>query len=136
MKKTILAIALGTILATFPGLASAISMDNFYFAANPLESGVNAARAEGQPGDLFGNGGVFNQITSFLLFIIGILSVVMIVIGGLKYVISGGNKDAVTSAKNTILYAIVGLIVALLAYSIINFVVGTFNTGFSGGTNV
>jgi hypothetical protein len=68
---------------------------------------------------------------------LGAISVIMIIIGGLRYVISGGNATAVTAAKNTILYAIVGVIVALLAYAIINFVLDSFTGGAgTGGTNV
>lgn len=104
-----------------------------------VQSGANSARGSDQPAQLFGNGGIFQQITNILLFTIGVLSVIMLIIGGLRYVISGGNKDAVNNAKNTILYAIVGLIVALLSFAVINFVINVFTSGsggFSGGTNV
>ncbi len=60
------------------------------------------------------------------LFIIGAIAVVMVVYGGFKYVVSGGDSTSVTSAKNTILYAVIGLIIALLAYAIVNFVVSSF----------
>ena len=103
-----------------------------------ITSGADAARGNQQVTDLFGVGGVFTTVSNILLFIIGALSVIMIIIGGLRYVISGGNSTAVTSAKNTILYAVVGLIVALLAFAIINFVLGSLLTGSTsgGGTNV
>jgi hypothetical protein len=61
------------------------------------------------------------------LFIIGAISVIMLIIGGIRYVVSGGDSSAVTSAKNTILYAIVGIIVALLAYALVNFVLTSFS---------
>ena len=60
----------------------------------------------------------------------------MIIVGGLRYVVSGGNTASVTAAKNTILYAIVGIVVALLAYAIINFVLGSLLPGANSGTNV
>lgn len=60
-----------------------------------------------------------------MLYFIGILAVVMLIFGGFRYVVSSGNKDAVTSAKNTILYAVIGLLVALFAYAIIQFVLNT-----------
>ena len=66
------------------------------------------------------------MIINLLLFIIGAIAVIMVIIGGLRYVLSGGDANAVTSAKNTILYAIVGLAIAILAYAIVNFVVGAF----------
>lgn len=103
-----------------------------------IEGGAASARGEGQTADLFGNSGVFKTITEVLLYVLGAVSVIMIIIGGLRYVVSGGDSANVTAAKNTILYAIVGIIIALLSYAIINFVLGSF-TGSGGGdgaTNV
>jgi hypothetical protein len=50
----------------------------------------------------------------------------MIIIGGLRYVVSGGDASQVQAAKNTILYALIGVIVAILAYAAVNFVVASF----------
>lgn len=102
-----------------------------------VQGGADSARGNDQSADLFGSTGIFRTITNVLLFILGAISVIMIIIGGLRYVISGGNSTAVTAAKNTILYAIVGVIVALLAYAIVNFVLDSFTGGSgSSGTNV
>jgi hypothetical protein len=101
-----------------------------------IQGGANAARGNGQASTLFGNAGIFSTITNVLLFILGAISVIMIIIGGLRYVISGGNTANVTAAKNTILYAIVGVVIALLSYAIINFVLGSFSGNNAGGTNV
>jgi hypothetical protein len=76
--------------------------------------------------------GIISTVTNVLLFIIGAISVIMIVIGGIKYTTSNGDSSAVTSAKNTILYAVVGLVLALLAYAVINFVVGQFISPVEG----
>jgi hypothetical protein len=89
-----------------------------------VQGGADAAQGEDQPGDLFGNDGMVSTIINVLLFVVGILSVVMLIYGGIKYSISAGDAAKVTSAKNTIMYAIVGLVVAILAYAIVNFVVG------------
>ena len=59
-----------------------------------------------------------------LLFIIGAISVIMLIIGGIRYTLSGGDSGNVTAAKNTILYAIIGLVVAFLAFAIVNWVLG------------
>lgn len=67
--------------------------------------------------------GIAQSITSALLWIIGILAVIMIVVGGLKYVISNGDANRIQSAKNTILYAVIGLVVAILGQAIVLFVV-------------
>jgi cytochrome bd-type quinol oxidase subunit 2 len=54
--------------------------------------------------------------------VVGVAAVIMIIIGGLRYIISGGDSGNVTSAKNTILYAIIGLVVVALAQFIVKFV--------------
>ncbi|MDB5168026.1 MAG: rane protein of unknown function [Candidatus Saccharibacteria bacterium] len=61
-------------------------------------------------------------VVEILLFIIGAISVIMIILGAIKYTVSNGDSTKVTSAKNTIMYAVVGLVVALFAYAIVNFV--------------
>jgi len=92
-----------------------------------LQGGADSAKGDDQQTDLFGKEGVFKTITDVLLFIIGAISVIMLIIGGIRYVVSGGDSAAVTSAKNTILYAIVGIIVAILAYALVHFVIGSFS---------
>lgn len=67
--------------------------------------------------------GTLRNIVNILLMLIGAIAVIMIVIGGIRYVVSGGDQSAVTSAKNTILYAVVGLIIAGASYAIVNFVI-------------
>lgn len=67
--------------------------------------------------------GVFTTIANTALFIIGAVSVLMLIYGGIRYTTSAGNEKNVTAAKSTITYAIVGLVVAVLAYAIVNFVI-------------
>lgn len=115
----------------------AISNASSALAAMSVQGGANAAKGADQSTDLFGTAGTFSTITNVLLFIIGAIAVIMIVIGGLRYVISGGDSSQITAAKNTILYAIVGIVVAILAYAAVNFVIGSFAPGAGGGgTNV
>lgn len=65
-------------------------------------------------------------VVNILLFFIGAVAVIMIVIGGIKYTTSNGDQNQLTSAKNTILYAVVGLVVAIMAYAIVQFVIDAF----------
>lgn len=58
--------------------------------------------------------------------IVGVISVIMIIIGGAKYITSGGNDSNVAGAKNTIMYAIIGLIIVALAQVIVQFVLKKF----------
>lgn len=69
-----------------------------------------------------GLGAFLKQIINILLFIIGAISVIMIIIGGLRYVLSGGDANSIKAGKDSVLYAIIGLVVALMAYAIVNFV--------------
>ena len=62
------------------------------------------------------------SIIDVFSWIIGAVSVIMIIYGGFRYITSGGDSNGVTAAKNTILYAIVGLVIVALAQIIVNFV--------------
>lgn len=97
-----------------------------------IQAGIEASRGTGVVTDLFGQAGIFQNLTNTMLFVVGALSVIMIIIGGLRYVLSGGNQTSVTAAKNTILYAIVGIIVCICAYSIVSFVISTFTDSSLG----
>ncbi|HEY8992704.1 MAG TPA: pilin [Candidatus Microsaccharimonas sp.] len=87
-------------------------------------NGVNCAQGAGTPSTLFGPSSIFTTIVNVLLFVIGAISVIMLIIGGIRYTISAGDSGNVTAAKNTILYAIVGLVIAFLAFAIVNWVLG------------
>ena len=69
------------------------------------------------------------SIVNWLLFAIGAIAVIMIVWGGIKFATSAGDSNKVTAAKNTILYAVIGLAVAVLAFAIVNFVVSHLTDG-------
>ncbi len=88
-----------------------------------LQQGANCSKGTDQQTDLFGDTGVFRTITNVLLFLVGAIAVIMLIIGGIRYTISGGDKSQVESAKNTIMYSIIGIIVVILAYAIVNFVI-------------
>lgn len=65
---------------------------------------------------------IVGTIIDLFSLVVGIISVIMIIIGGLKYITSGGDSGNVTGAKNTILYAVIGLVVVALAQFIVRFV--------------
>jgi hypothetical protein len=67
------------------------------------------------------------QAINIFSVIVGVIAVVMIIIGGVKYITSGGDAGNVTGAKNTILYAIIGLVVVALSQVIVQFVLGSFS---------
>lgn len=92
-------------------------------SAMSLEEGAEAARCDTCPAELFGDTGVFRQVTNTILYFVGIIAVIMLIWGGIRYVVSGGDAKKVTDAKNTILYAIIGLVISFLAYAIVQFVI-------------
>ena len=115
----LMALSLG--LATAPVALAATCDPNDLTAG----SGAQCAQGTGTSDTLFGDQSIFQSITNILLFLIGAISVIMLIIGGIRYVISGGDQNQVTSAKNTILYAIIGIVIAFLAYAAINFVISS-----------
>lgn len=70
-----------------------------------------------------GPNGILLRAGSILAWVIGAASVIMIIIGGIKYVTSSGDTNSVNSAKQTILYAAIGVVVSLMAQGIIYFVI-------------
>lgn len=87
-----------------------------------LESGINSAKGTGAPDNVTEDDGLIKKVVNLLLWAIGIISVIMIIIGGIRYAISNGDSNQVTAAKNTIMYAVIGLVIAIFAYAIVNFV--------------
>jgi hypothetical protein len=127
----------------FAALTTALLGTAQTFAASfnlSMSEGASSARGVDQVANLFGTTGIFTTVSNVMLFAVGAISVIMIIIGGLRYVVSGGNTSNVAAAKNTILYAVVGIIISMLAYAIINFVIASFSPDGSnmgvGGTNV
>jgi hypothetical protein len=108
-------------VATFAATA-ACGTDTTVNVQGGSQSGADCAAPKSGAQNLFGPNGVFITLTNILLFIIGAIAVVMLIIGGVRYVVSSGDQNAVTSAKNTILYAIIGIVIAFLAYAAVNFV--------------
>ncbi len=120
IKRQLITAAL--VLATLLGL-SALPIATTY-AVNPADQvgqGVNTAGGEGQQLKP-----QIANVINVLLFVVGAVAVIMIVLGGLRYVLSNGDSSQITAAKNTVLYSVIGLVVALLGYAIVNFVVAQF----------
>jgi hypothetical protein len=69
---------------------------------------------------------MMKTIINILLFLIGTIAVIMIIVGGIRYTLSNGNASQVKEAKDTILYSVIGLIIAIMSYAIVNFVISWF----------
>ncbi|MEK9195824.1 MAG: pilin [Patescibacteria group bacterium] len=68
---------------------------------------------------------LINNIVNILSVIVGVVAVIMIIYGGFRYITSGGDSGSVTTAKNTIIYALVGLVIVALAQVIVKFVLNS-----------
>ena len=115
-------------VAAIPQIAHAASNNT-----GALCSGATLSVSGGSCVDTSGN---INKIITWVLnifsIIVGIAAVIMIVVGGLKYTISGGDSTRVSGAKDTILFAIVGLVVVALAQIIVHFVLHNVQSAASG----
>lgn len=68
--------------------------------------------------------GIIRTVINLFSLVVGVAAVIMVIVGGFKYITSSGDSTAVNGAKNTILYALVGLVIVLLAQVIVQFVIG------------
>lgn len=106
------------------GLVVPVSYAECSSAQDCVRSGVDGVGSTGSSATSVS--GIIQTVVNVMLFLLGAVCVVMIVIGGIRYATSQGDQSGVSSAKNTILYAVVGLVVAVAAYAIVNFVVEQF----------
>ncbi len=118
MKKKLIGIAVA-IMASMSMVAAPVSAQlgvDIYGACDNSTSGVCA---DSRNQDVTP---IIKKIVDFLLYLVGFLAVIMLIWGGITYATSAGDTTKVNNAKNTILYAVIGIIVAGFAYGIVQFV--------------
>ena len=122
MKKIILII--GTIAAIIAPQMILASSSNLVFAdaKTQIESAVNEVGGSENKTDVRG---FIGNIIKTMFFIVGVLAVIVIIFAGVTFVMSAGNSQTIQKAKTTIIYAVIGLIVSILSYAIVNFVVSS-----------
>ena len=116
-------------LLVVPTVALAVSPAASAESDFTLTNGVSSARGEGVSETASDPQTLVKQFVNIFLFAVGALSVIMLTWGGIRYTTSAGDSNKVQAAKNTVLYAIVGLVVAILAYAIVNMVIGKIASG-------
>jgi hypothetical protein len=129
MKKMIVAIALAVgllapaavlLASPTPAYADAFNSSN---AKQQACSGITGATDAGNcatPGKSIN--AIITSIINFLSALIGVVAVIMVMVGGFKYVTSGGDASKAGAAKSTLLYAVIGLVVVAMAQFIVQFV--------------
>lgn len=119
MNKKIILAACGVFVFITAG--AILSLQGTVFAQN-REDACNALGGCDNPPGQTTVESVAKTTVKILSYFVGVVAVVMIIIGGFLYLTSGGDSNRVASAKNTIIYAIVGLVIALLAQALVRFV--------------
>lgn len=66
---------------------------------------------------------IVRSVINTVLYVLAFIAVIMIIIGGIRYTTSNGDSGSIKSAKDTIMYAVIGLVVAIMAFAIVNFVI-------------
>ncbi len=74
---------------------------------------------------------IIKTIINIFSLVVGVVAVIMIIAGGFRYIASGGDSNKITAAKNTIIYAIIGLVVVALAQLIVQFVLNKVTSATS-----
>jgi cytochrome bd-type quinol oxidase subunit 2 len=133
IKRIFTTIAFSSLLITpmaMPVVAHAQdnTITNNLCAGVNLQTEPNATCAAGDDAAKTKIGGLLTTIINLFSLIVGFISVIMIIIGGLKYITSNGDSGNISSAKNTIIYALVGLAVVALAQFIVRFVLAKVST--------
>ncbi|TWP14788.1 hypothetical protein EUA69_00795 [TM7 phylum sp. oral taxon 352] len=119
-------------------LTAGILMIGFLGVFTPVVSATNGINicSDGNENSVYcknkGSGetqvnGIIKTIVEVLLTAVGAISIIMIVIGGIMFALSSGDAQKAAKARNTVLYAVVGLIVSIFASAIVNFVFNRFN---------
>lgn len=122
MKKILLIIgAIAAIIAPQMILASSSNLV-FADAKTQIESAVNEVGGSENKTDVRG---FIGNIIKTMFFVVGVLAVIVIIFAGVTFVMSAGNSQTIQKAKTTIIYAVIGLIVSILSYAIVNFVVSS-----------
>lgn len=111
--------ALLTLAAFSPGLSLALDTKG---AIQCGVNGANGADCAAQPPQTSSLDSTVKTLINLLSVIVGIVAVIMIIIAGFKYITSAGDSNKVTSAKSTLLYALIGIVIVALAQTIAHFV--------------
>ncbi len=97
-------------------------------SADEVCAGIATAAGAGCNGSNTSLNDTVANIVNILSIVIGIVAVIMIIIGGFRYITSGGDSGKLAGARNTIIYACIGLVIVALAQSLVHFVLHAATT--------
>jgi hypothetical protein len=124
MRASFLKIISISAVASVFMFATPVSADVINQCNDPaISSSIVCSADDG--GALFGPNSIWNNLLNVLTYVVGAIAVLMVIIGGIRYALSQGDQSSTTAAKNTILYALIALIIAVMANALVNFVLST-----------
>lgn len=122
MKKSIISIAIMTCAVFGASVLSTASLSGSVSAQ--VSKGIDTATTSEMKGkSIDGDKGLIKTVVNVLLWAVGILSVIMIIFSGFRYITSAGDASKTKSARSTLIYSVVGLIVSIMAWAIVNMVI-------------
>ena len=120
MKRLLLtfSLILGIVALPVAVSSSVGAVDPYGPCSDSGNSGNTVCKAKGETGTKT----LIQNVINLLLMIAGIIAVIMIIIGGIRYATSAGDSNTTKSAMNTILYSVIGLVISIFAYAIVQYV--------------
>ncbi|MET1033149.1 MAG: TrbC/VirB2 family protein [Candidatus Saccharimonadales bacterium] len=124
MKRVVFALlailGIGILAAVFTPEASSVfatPKDDVCAGLQTTGAGAGCAQGDGASVD-----SVIAAVINILSVLVGVIAVIMVIVGGFKYVTSGGDSSSIQSAKNTIIYALIGIAIVALSQTIVKYV--------------
>ena len=116
-------IILASFIALLPMTPAIGAIEGFDPCDDPAAAGSTVCKNTDTGDEILGANGILRNGLQIFIYIVGFASLLMVTIGGFRYVLAGGDAQQAASARNTIIYAVVGLVIALGAQGILTFVI-------------
>lgn len=128
IKRILVAIMMlfsfGTVLAAAPQVAMADdSFNKICSTTDNSNDSTVCQEKNNKDNPLFGPTGIITKATQLIAILVGIASVFMIIVSGIRFITSSGDPNTVNGAKNTLLYAVIGLVIAIIAQILVGTVI-------------
>jgi len=119
-RKTLVAAVLSLAVA----VAAVVMPIALPSASAQFKSGLDAARTQEMSTKPIST--TIGEVVNIFLYFVGAVAVIVVIWGGFQYITSSGDSQKATTAKNTIMYAVIGIVVVVMSYAIVNWVFGLF----------
>lgn len=122
----------GAILVPAGGVFAAEGFDLFKPCNDTDSTGSSVCQDKNQnqstkDNSIYGPNGIITKIANIIAIIVGVAAVIVIIIAGIQYMLSTGDPTKVNNAKNAIIYAVIGLVIVVVARSLVIFIVSEIN---------